>query len=585
MIKLVYPGNKTVQYSYDALNRLDTVKDWAGRITKYEYDVVGNLVKTIRPNGTTLTMDYDAAGQMTHQKDVDRNGNVIVQYDYTYDDSGNLLNEISPRAPPVFNMTNVAMTYSEGNRLATYNGQQAMYDKDGNMIASPLEGSMQDFTYDARNRLISAGSTTYGYDAENNRISVTDTMGETCFVINPKAYLSQVLIKNDAKGRQTYYVYGLGLIGEEDSSEAYKTYHYDSRGSATAITDMNGTVTDTIDYAPYGEIVQRTGTTDTPFLYNGRFGVMTDDNGLYYMRSRYYNPEIKRFINMDVVVGSIGESQSLNRFAYANGNPVSFTDPFGTSRMDPAMLTTHVFSLALNFIPLIGTAKGIVEAITGEDMITGTKLAGWERGLAALAAVPVLGGIVRGAVRGTIKGITAAADIVRGTKAFSSASRFASAARREIRAVANISRRIGKAALLGPLGATIGDDARRITKIADEAAGEVRKVAKEADAGVSEVKLLPEPQISPRRAAALEKQRITAQGSGGVDFIGTESGTSIHIRQSELKNSLTNAGARRIGPSTNTTETGEIFHMDTQYGPMEIRVMDGRPGGGPFQGP
>ena len=47
------------------------------------------------------------------------------------------------------------------------------------------------------------------------------------------------------------------------------------------------------------------------------------------MRQRYYNPEIKRFINQDIIIGSIGSSQSLNRYCYVQGNPVSMTDPFG----------------------------------------------------------------------------------------------------------------------------------------------------------------------------------------------------------------------------------------------------------------
>lgn len=49
---------------------------------------------------------------------------------------------------------------------------------------------------------------------------------------------------------------------------------------------------------------------------------MTDDNGLYYMRARYYNPDIKRFINRDVLVGDISDGQSLNHYAYVNDNPV-----------------------------------------------------------------------------------------------------------------------------------------------------------------------------------------------------------------------------------------------------------------------
>ena len=49
------------------------------------------------------------------------------------------------------------------------------------------------------------------------------------------------------------------------------------------------------------------------------------------MRQRYYNPEIKRFINRDVVTGTLGNSQSLNRYSYVQGNPISLTDPFGLS--------------------------------------------------------------------------------------------------------------------------------------------------------------------------------------------------------------------------------------------------------------
>ena len=75
----------------------------------------------------------------------------------------------------------------------------------------------------------------------------------------------------------------------------------------------------------------RTGTNKVIFAYNGRDGVVTDDNGLVYMRARYYSPAMKRFINADVIAGAISNAITLNRFAYANGNPVSFVDPFGLS--------------------------------------------------------------------------------------------------------------------------------------------------------------------------------------------------------------------------------------------------------------
>jgi RHS repeat-associated protein len=87
----------------------------------------------------------------------------------------------------------------------------------------------------------------------------------------------------------------------------------------------NGLVTDRIEYSAYGLTTYRVGATDTPFLFNGRYGVQTDANGLLYMRARYYNPYLCRFVSAD----PSGLKGGLNFYAYANGNPVSLLDPFG----------------------------------------------------------------------------------------------------------------------------------------------------------------------------------------------------------------------------------------------------------------
>ena len=96
-----------------------------------------------------------------------------------------------------------------------------------------------------------------------------------------------------------------------------------------AISDQTGTVTDTFKYDTYGKLTERTGSTDLIFGYNGRDGVVTDTNGLIYMRARYYSPELRRFVNADIIPGEIYQAVTLNRYAYANGNPVSNVDPFG----------------------------------------------------------------------------------------------------------------------------------------------------------------------------------------------------------------------------------------------------------------
>ncbi|MBH0331110.1 hypothetical protein ABH14_15080 [Brevibacillus brevis] len=155
----------------------------------------------------------------------------------------------------------------------------------------------------------------YTYDAEYVRTSMTWNGKTTRYVVDQNADLTQVLMELEENGAaKAYYVYGLGLIGCEDAQGDYLSYHADTRGSTTLLTDEQGRVTDRYTYGLYGELEEHEGRTKQPFCYNGRDGVMTDPNGLYYMRARYYHPGLKRFLNRDVLQG-VTDGQTFNRFA------------------------------------------------------------------------------------------------------------------------------------------------------------------------------------------------------------------------------------------------------------------------------
>ncbi len=199
--------------------------------------------------------------------------------------------------------------------MVTYNGEEILYDKDGNMLYGPLNGEMVEFEYDCRNRLVRAGDTSYQYDAENNRIAVETSEYREEYLIDSSQALSRVLeVKRTYKETpqevttETYY-YGYGLIYEKTENCDILIYHFNHLGSTVAITDGDGKLLLAYDYGTYGELNTTTEyTTDeltVRFLYNGQMGVITDDNGLYHMRARYYNPQIKRFINQDVLTGNI----------------------------------------------------------------------------------------------------------------------------------------------------------------------------------------------------------------------------------------------------------------------------------------
>ncbi|MDR7003832.1 RHS repeat-associated core domain-containing protein [Paraburkholderia strydomiana] len=82
-------------------------------------------------------------------------------------------------------------------------------------------------------------------------------------------------------------------------------------------------------YEPYGATMQ-TGLADpNTQQYTGR---ENDGTGLYYYRNRYYSPGAARFISEDPIGYASGQT---NAYAYVNGNPVQFNDPFGESKLMP----------------------------------------------------------------------------------------------------------------------------------------------------------------------------------------------------------------------------------------------------------
>jgi RHS repeat-associated protein len=218
--------------------------------------------------------------------------------------------------------------YGAANQLIQVQQTPTVFDEDGNLLQAVLDGETVDFRFNSCNLLMQVGDVSYQYDAENQRIAVNDTE----YVINSQPNLSQALVRTKGNGEVTYYVYGLGLIGEESAGN-YFSYHFDYRGSTIAITNITGQLIDSVQYSPFGIILSQP-IFDTPFLFNGLYGVMTDGNRLNYMRARYYSPEIRRFVNQDVLLGNIADGQSLNRYAYVTGNPISFIDPFGLEPWD-----------------------------------------------------------------------------------------------------------------------------------------------------------------------------------------------------------------------------------------------------------
>lgn len=306
---------------------------------EYTYDDLSRIVEEkVLANSTKMCYTYDSLGRVTKRTTKNLSDVTLYEENYSYDAAGNIIGDTA----------NVGFTYDTNNRLVMFNGRSISYDLDGNMTSDYCTA----YSYDSANRLLHVDGHMYTYNAEDVRICNHSAAYHTTYTYDTNRKLSRLLEKT-TNNVVTKYVYGHGLICEETSS-VVKTYHFDNRGSTVAITDASGAITDTITYDTYGMQTSHIGTSDVIFAYNGRDGVITDDNDLIYMRARYYSPVMRRFINADIIHGQISDSTSLNRYAYVNGNPVSLVDPFGLLGVITLMLigagVGAVINLASSFI-------------------------------------------------------------------------------------------------------------------------------------------------------------------------------------------------------------------------------------------
>ena len=295
-------GPITVNYTYDALNRLATLSESDTGTTSYTYDNVGNLQSVTYPNGVVHAYSYDARNRLAN---LGVNGTVngapgpIASYAYTLDASGHrtAVTELSGRTvnygyDNLYRLTNetiagdthsmngaVSYAYDAvGNRtqktsalagypggLSNYNANDQLttdtYDANGNTTASIGLG----YTYDFENHLIQAGGITYTYDGDGNRVKKITGGVTTQYTVdsrNPTGY-AQVLMEWRSDVGAKYYEYGLELLNQwkyVGGPPPVSWYVHDGHGSVRALTDATGAVTDTYDYDAFGNLLNSSTT-------------------------------------------------------------------------------------------------------------------------------------------------------------------------------------------------------------------------------------------------------------------------------------------------------------------------------------
>jgi len=217
---------------------------------------------------------------------------------------------------------NLNNTLNNDNRMLTAGSITLGYDNNGNLTTKTVGSDTTNYTWDYNNMLtqVTTGGNSYAYryDGLLNRVARIGNSVETRYVSG--------LAETDVSGNITaYYVYGLGLISKITPSDQVYYYHYDGIGSTIGMSDSNGNMVNKYAYDEFGKVLNQEEAIPNPFKYVGQFGVMDEENGLFYMRARYYDPEVGRFISKDPI-GLLG---GLNMFTYVGNNPVNLIDPEG----------------------------------------------------------------------------------------------------------------------------------------------------------------------------------------------------------------------------------------------------------------
>ncbi len=213
------------------------------------------------------------------------------------------------------------------------------YDNDGNLTGV---GSSTTYTYDFDNRLtqsvINGVTTSYAYDPFGSRIMQATASSTTWY---PNKFVSITNATSSTSATSTDYLYAGSTLfatidqplvsGAATGTPVTRYIHTDNLGSTNITSDSNQNRAQWFDYAPYGSVIAstNTGTTTDARQYIGQF---SDASGLSYLNARYYNPTQSQFLTEDPVFWgqqNLGDPQSFNTYSYAEGNPITGSDPSG----------------------------------------------------------------------------------------------------------------------------------------------------------------------------------------------------------------------------------------------------------------
>jgi len=451
-------------YSYNGCNKVTKLVTKSGNsdISSYEYSYYldgSDACKVRNENGTIETTSYDYDGLKRLTRESISNGKTADTYSYEYDDYGNRSKMVangSEEYETVYDYTvngkytallqketktveeTSNATISDGlaispTDLITSTAADAKteetaysYDANGNQITKTAESKTETNTYDGLNQLIgfTDGETTasYKYNADGLRTSKT-VDGKTINHIWDGN--KQIVVDMDDSDWYSaeVYVRGTNLLAKFSKQSGnvktnYQYYTQNAHGDVVNLTDAQGAITKSYKYDAFGVEQNIDDADSNVFRYCGEY--YDSESGTIYLRARYYDPTIGRFISRDSVTGENTDPLSLNLYTYCHNNPIIGTDPSGHI---PRWLK-NTLKVAAGVAVIGGLA--VATAVTGgaAAVVAGAALSGAIAGGASGAVIGTIGGAIEngwdGALDGAVDGFLSGTIIGGATGALSS---------------------------------------------------------------------------------------------------------------------------------------------------------------------
>lgn len=289
----------------------------------YAYDSNGNIVEIIdETSGVITSYTYDQAGQLISET---VNGETTS---YTYDTAGNIVSKTLPDSSVI----NYTYDSDWTDQLIGYGDKIITYDEIGN----PINYLGNTLSWSGK-QLESYNENTYTYNSDGLRTSKTVDGVTTDFIWNSDTLVGQTDGENTL-----YFLYESSeVIGFVHNGVDTYFYVKNLQGDVIQIVDEDSNIVAEYTYNAWGEVLTSTGEMAeiNPIRYRSYY--YDSEIGLYYCQQRYYNPEIGRWLSIDVLFDN-NHFNGANLYVYCFNNPIMYVDYTGLSVIDDLLAIESV---------------------------------------------------------------------------------------------------------------------------------------------------------------------------------------------------------------------------------------------------